>query len=356
VRQGRILSLSAAERLFIAAGGRCSASHGGPAAPASRPHAQSVADLGSDLGYSVLVGEALRRAQQADGAVDERNVREGLGEVADEALLHRVVLLGKKAEVVAKRQEPFEQLDGVVVAPDVRAFLDPADDAYVGDRLWHLHDLLVRWLQLPEVLREGGPAHLERTEKSQKAFIGSMRVGARERAQPLAERLAALFPMTKTVLDVGGGPATQALAFQRQGWQVTVLDFPEVIDLMAHDLARAGIAAIKGDATQDIPAQGFDLVFCGNLFHSMSPAECASVVTSAANALTSGGALAILDFLRDTGLSSSLFAVNMLVATSAGDVYGEADYRRWCEAAGLRDFAVHEPGGQAQRLLTAEKR
>ena len=45
----------------------------------------------------------------------------------------------------------------------------------------------------------------------------------------------------------------------------------------------------------------------------------------------------------------------MLVATSAGDVYGEDDYRRWCEAAGLREFAVHKLAGQAQRLLTAEK-
>ena len=69
-----------------------------------------------------------------------------------------------------------------------------------------------------------------------------------------------------------------------------------------------------------------------------------------------GGALAIFDFLRGTGLSSSLFAVNMLVATSGGDVYSEDDYRRWCEDAGLRDFAVHEVGGQAQRLLTAVKR
>ena len=59
---------------------------------------------------------------------------------------------------------------------------------------------------------------------------------------------------------------------------MTVLDFPEVIDLMADELAQAGIATIKGDATQAIPAQGFDLVFCGNLFHSMSPAECAQVV------------------------------------------------------------------------------
>ena len=68
----------------------------------------------------------------------------------------------------------------------------------------------------------------------------------------------------------------------------------------------------------------------------MSPAECAAVVAGAAGALSAGGALAIFDFLRGTGLSSSLFAVNMLVATSGGDVYGEEDYRRWCEAAGLR--------------------
>ena len=267
----------------------------------------------------------------------------------DERATLRVIAVLVDAGYLEKRG------DAVVVAPEVRAALDPADDAFVGDRLGHLHDLLVRWLQLPEVLREGGPARLEHTPESLQAFIGSMRVGARQRARPLAERLAALFPATKTVLDVGGGPVTQALAFQEQGWQVTVLDFPEVIDLMADELGRAGIATVKGDATQAIPARGFDLVFCGNLFHSMSPTECEQVVAGAAGALTSGGALAILDFLRDTGLPSSLFAVNMLVATSAGDVYCEQDYRGWCEAVRLRDFAVHELTGQTQRLLTAVK-
>jgi SAM-dependent methyltransferase len=245
--------------------------------------------------------------------------------------------------------------EGVVVAPDVRALLDPADAAYVGDRLLHVHALLGRWVQLPAVLREGGSARSERTPESLRAFIGSMRAGARERARPLAERLAALYPATKRVLDVGGGPVTQALAFRELGWEVTVLDFPEVIDLMADDLAKAGVAVIKGDATEGIPARGFDLVYCGNLFHAMSPAECALVVESAAGALASGGALAIHDFLRGTGLPASLFAVNML-GTSAGDVYGEDDYRRWCEAAGLRDFVVYEMAGQPQRLLTADKR
>jgi SAM-dependent methyltransferase len=247
------------------------------------------------------------------------------------------------------------QGDGVMVAPEARALLDPSDAAFVGDRLLHLHDLLVRWVQLPQVLRDGAPARSEHTPDSLRAFIGSMRVGARERALPLADRLAALFPATQTVLDIGGGPGTQALAFQERSWQVTVLDFPEVIDLMADDLAQAGIATIKGDATKGIPAQEFDLVFCGNLFHSMSREECAAVVTGTADALRGGGALAIFDFLQGTGLPSSLFAVNMLVATSGGDVYGERDYRRWCEAAGLRDFAVHEVPGQTQRLLTAVK-
>ena len=269
-------------------------------------------------------------------ALDERATLRVLGVLVDAGYLER-------------------QGDGVAVAPGVRAPLDPHDDAFVGDRLLHLHHILARWVQLPEVLRHGGPARFERTPESLGAFIGAMRGVARQRAGPLADRLAELFPHTKTVLDIGGGPGTQALAFQEHGWQVTVLDFPDVIELMAGDLERAGIAAIKADATQGIPAQDFDLVFCGNLFHSMSPEECAAVVAGAAGALSAGGALAIFDFLRGTGLSSSLFAVNMLVATSGGDVYSEEDYRRWCEDAGLRGFAVHEVEGQSQRLLTATK-
>ncbi len=277
-----------------------------------------------------------------------------LAEVAqDLALDERAALRVVRVLIDAGYLE--ERGDGVVVAPDVQAFLDADDEAFVGDRLLHLHGLLVRWVQLPDVLRHGGPAHAERTPQSLRAFIGSMRVGARERARPLADRLAALFPATKTVLDIGGGPGTQAFAFQQRGWEVTVLDFSEVIDLMAGDLAEAGIAAIKADATQGVPAGGFDLIHCGNLFHSMSPEECVAVVQGAADALRSGGALAIFDFLRSKGLRSSLFAVNMLVATSAGDVYAEEDYQRWCEDAGLRDFAVHEVPGQSQWLLTATK-
>jgi SAM-dependent methyltransferase len=267
----------------------------------------------------------------------------------DERAARRVIAVLVDAGYLEGRSE------GVVVAPGVRALLDSRDDAYMGDRLLHVHGLFARWVQLPEVLRHGGPARSERTPESLRAFIGSMRVGARERARPLAERLETLFPRTRSVLDVGGGPGTQARAFKELGWKVTVLDFPEVIDLMAADLDQAGVAAIRGDATEGIPGGDFDLVYCGNLFHSMSPAKGERLVADAAGALASGGALAIHDFLRGTGLPASLFAVNMLVATSDGDAYGEDDYRRWCAAAGLRDFAVHELGARPQWLVTAVK-
>ena len=48
----------------------------------------------------------------------KRDVREGLGEVAHETLCDRVVLLGEKAEVVAQREQPLEELHRFVVAAD----------------------------------------------------------------------------------------------------------------------------------------------------------------------------------------------------------------------------------------------
>jgi len=148
------------------------------------------------------------------------------------------------------------QGERVLVAPAARPQLDPGDEAFAGDRLLYLHDLFTCWVQLPQVLRDGGPARCERTPESLRAFVGSMRLAARKRARPLVDRLESLFPGTRTVLDIGGGPGTQARAFSEHGWQTTVLDLPEVIDLAAHGFTEAGISTIKGDATRGIPAYG----------------------------------------------------------------------------------------------------
>ena len=51
----------------------------------------------------------LRRARQVVRGVDQRDVRERLREVADQPLASRVVLLGEQADVVAQREQPFEE-------------------------------------------------------------------------------------------------------------------------------------------------------------------------------------------------------------------------------------------------------
>ena len=226
------------------------------------------------------------------------------------------------------------------MAPEVRPLLDSRSEEYAGDRLLHVHDLLGRWVQLPEVLRKGGPAPYARTPSRCSPSLvrcGPLPANGPSRwqhASPPCSRRSG----PRSTSAVGRAPRHPPSAAGLAG---DGLRFP-VIDLMASSSAGEDIATIKAERHEGHPRTGFDLVFCGNLFHSMSPDECTAVVTRCAAALASDGALAILDFLRGEGLRSSLFSVNMLVGTSAGDVYGEEDYQRWCESAGLGDFTVHE--------------
>src|SRR4029079_14799901 len=60
---------------------------------------------------------------------DERQVREGLREVADEALGQRVVLLGEQAHVVLQGQEPAKQLLRLRPPSDHRERVDEPEAA-----------------------------------------------------------------------------------------------------------------------------------------------------------------------------------------------------------------------------------
>lgn len=77
-----------------------------------------------DPGKPVLVGESLGLAQQPDGAVDQRHVRESLGEIPDEPAGNGVVLLGEQAEIGPQRQQPLEQFHGVAMATDEVQIVD----------------------------------------------------------------------------------------------------------------------------------------------------------------------------------------------------------------------------------------
>ncbi|NIT36128.1 MAG: methyltransferase domain-containing protein [candidate division Zixibacteria bacterium] len=190
--------------------------------------------------------------------------------------------------------------------------------------------------------RPGGEAAERRTE----AFIAAMHYNAAFRAG----RLVALLDLAgvSRVLDVGGGSGIYAMAFvrAREGITATVFDLPQVTPLTRRYVEVEGLSGkidiVAGDANVDELPRGYELVLVSQLIHSNSPEENAALINNCAASLNAGGCLVVQDFVVDGDRAGPprpiIFALNMLVATEAGDTYTEAEIRGWMEAAGLSNI------------------
>jgi len=216
---------------------------------------------------------------------------------------------------------------------------DPSADLALSARAIRAH------LALPEVLRTG--RRLDDVSRGDRAtrerFLRAMRHVAATRV-PVTVAEIGPPPPGGRLLDVGGGPGTYARALARAGWEVTVMDLPESIELAGEELARDGIAAVAGDATQAVPEGPWEAVYMGNFVHLFDRATASAIVARAGAAVAPGGLLAIQEVLRESP-QGARFAVLMMLATDGGESYPESDYRAWMAAAGCpheRTVALEE--------------
>jgi SAM-dependent methyltransferase len=216
--------------------------------------------------------------------------------------------------------------------------------------LMHTVNLWDSWSTLTDAVRAGtsvferpgGEAGERRTD----AFIAAMHYGASLRA----ERVVAALDLAgvSRVLDVGGGSGAYAMAFVRacDGITATVFDLPPVTPLTRRYVEAEGLSdkveVVEGDANVDELPRGYDLVFMSQLLHSNSAEENEALIANGAASLNAGGRLVVQDFVVDEGRAGPprpvIFALNMLVATEAGDTYTESEIRGWMGAAGLREI------------------
>jgi len=235
---------------------------------------------------------------------------------------------------------------------------DSTSESYAGFSFMHTYNLISTWLKLPEVLKTGEPAHKENIKEDPARlnnFIVAMSHYARESAAQVADYCLQGLAGSPRVLDVGGGPLTYALALTQKGAVVTVLDLPEVIDMMKPELDPAlPIRMEKGDFTVGLPKGPFDLVYLGNVCHIYGEKENRKLFTDASNELVVGGRIVINDMLRGTGPEPSLFAVNMLLNTASGGTWTFEQYKTWLEDAGLAVFGYDEVADV--QLITATKK
>jgi cyclopropane fatty-acyl-phospholipid synthase-like methyltransferase len=163
------------------------------------------------------------------------------------------------------------------------------------------------------------------------------------------DRAAGLAPFgkAKKIIDVGGSTGSLAVAITRQhpAADVTVFDFPKVVEIAADNFSKSPhkdrLHVIGGDLTREELPRGFDCIVYAHLFGVFSEANNMKLLERASAALDPGGMCCVLTPVLDetsdgpvsTGLFSSYF---LFLANGHGRFYNPGRVRGWMEKAGFR--------------------
>jgi ubiquinone/menaquinone biosynthesis C-methylase UbiE len=150
----------------------------------------------------------------------------------------------------------------------------------------------------------------------------------------------------KRVLDVAAGSAAWSLAWAEADPEVrvTALDFAEVLEVTRRYTDGLGCADryefLGGDLRSvTFGTNQYDLVILGQICHAEGARGAARLIAKSARALVPGGTLLVADMVptdkRTSPTRHLLFALNLLVGTTDGDVFTLPEFREWMLSAGL---------------------
>ncbi len=232
-------------------------------------------------------------------------------------------------------------------AEAARTHLVKGSPQYVGHLLL-LHDAeWNNWGSLEETLRTGrSPVsrHVFEADPELGAHVLSVlhRIG-QQSGPALAQRLE--LDHAKTLLDLGGGAGTNAIAFctTYPDMRATVFDLPQTLTVAERTVKEAGlesrITLKAGDFNADPLGGPYDIVLMSDILHYQGADANAALVRKAFAHVTTGGRLVIKDrFLDPSGTSpawTTAFAVHILVNTARGRCYTVSEARHWVEQAGF---------------------
>ena len=223
--------------------------------------------------------------------------------------------------------------------------------AYRGDYLRLITSHWADWGRLLESVKTGLP--LDHDEPEEPDYRRRFTWAMHHRTLETAPKIAAQIDLrgARTLLDLGGGPGTYAMAFlvKNPTLLATVCDRPAALDvakeIASTHKAGARLSYLPLDLlTEAIPGT-YDVIWYSNVLHIYSPKDNQSIFRRSLAGLNPGGRLLIQDaFLHDReGLcpeEASLFAVSMLLFTERGNTYSAAETRAWLTDAGFERIKV----------------
>ncbi|MBE0596755.1 MAG: methyltransferase domain-containing protein [Desulfuromonadales bacterium] len=290
-------------------------------------HAAASLDLFTVIGDQRLTTEAVAS-------------RIGSNPRATGMLLHALTALG----LLAKDQETFAN------TPASALYLCRDSGDYLGHIIRHHHHLVESWARLDQTVRTGRPQHPPVPSGGDAERRESFLLGMFNLASQLAPVLVPQVELgsRRRLLDLGGGPGTYALYFCRQHpeLQAVVFDLPATRPFAEKTIERFEltdrVSFQAGDYLHD-PIQGsYDIVWLSHVLHGEGPQGCAHLLRQAASVLEPGGLLLVHEFLLNDDLAgppfSTLFNLNMLLATESGQAYSTAQITTMLESAGLGEI------------------
>lgn len=258
---------------------------------------------------------------------------------------------------------------GYAFDPGAARFLDPASPACMIDGLRMNLDLYPLWGRLAATVRDGRPAippqaHLGQDPARTRRFVLAMHGRALGMA---AEMLPAIDPGpgVATLLDVGAGPGTfsRLLAESRSGLRVTHLDLPPV-QAIARELGASSAAAARidyrpGDYRVDDYGGPYDAVlYCGAL-HQEDAESALGVFRRIREALRPGGAVRVVDLMREPGRAAPafacLFSLTMRLTSPFGRVFDAGEAAELLLEAGLEAPDIRPVAGIPYHCIAARR-
>lgn len=234
--------------------------------------------------------------------------------------------------------------------------------------LRHLNTIWDNWSNLTAAVRNGSNS-ARRTvigsasEEDTRAFIGAMHVVARRTAADVAAACNA--QRFSTLLDIGGGSAAYTIAFLERNphLHAVLFDLPNVVPIAEENIARERlrdrVTFVSGDfGTDELPG-GCDLALLSAIIHQNGPQENLDLYAKVHRALEPGGVLLIRDHIMDESRTrppdGALFALNMLVNTTAGDTYTFAEVEEPLRQVGFEQVRLLRSGEHMDCLVEASK-
>ncbi len=226
-------------------------------------------------------------------------------------------------------------------------------EEYRGAIVRHMHHTWWGWSELEDTVKRGhadmskSERWLDRVPEVEEKWVRDFIWGMHAIARDLAPQVVAQLDLAgvKRLLDLGGGPATYAIAFAQASptLKATVFDLPQPCEIAQENIRRHGLAdrvdTLAGNFLEEGIGTGYDFIWISHILHSHTEEQCRLIIDKSVKALNPGGQVAIQDFfLNDDGMSpieAAMFSVHMLAVTPGGRSYSHREVAAMMAAAGL---------------------